>query len=217
MSEKQDYYEVLGISKNATAEEISKAFKQIALKCHPNMLRNKTAEEKAEAHTKFLNAKEASEVLGDAVKCKRYDQYGHSGISDLKKGSRADTATPETIHMPVRREMPTTEDVFSYFDKAAQQRVDRPVMATGETAEQRRQRNAEERRRARESARVKSPITDHFQEVAGTVAETAEKLKAVELPLDVLLQFRDNLQDFMQQVDAAIERSRKSAVTPKPK
>ncbi|MFC2412148.1 MAG: DnaJ domain-containing protein, partial [Bacteroides sp.] len=73
---KRDYYEVLGVEKNATAEEIKKAYRQCALKYHPD--RNpgdKAAEEK------FKEAAEAYEVLSDEQKRARYDRFGHEGMA----------------------------------------------------------------------------------------------------------------------------------------
>ena len=72
---KPDYYQVLGLAHGATAEEIKKAYRKLALQYHPDRNPgNKEAEEK------FKEAAEAYEVLGDPVKRKRYDQYGHEGI-----------------------------------------------------------------------------------------------------------------------------------------
>lgn len=74
--EKRDYYEVLGVQKDASAEDIKKAYRQLALKYHPD--RNpgdKNAEEK------FKEAAEAYEVLSDPQKRSRYDQFGHAGMS----------------------------------------------------------------------------------------------------------------------------------------
>lgn len=74
MAEKRDYYEVLGVDKSASAEEIKKAYKKMALKYHPD--RNpgdKQAEEK------FKEAAEAYSVLSDPQKKQRYDQFGHAG------------------------------------------------------------------------------------------------------------------------------------------
>lgn len=76
MAEKRDYYEVLGVSKSATPEEIKKAYRQLALKYHPD--RNpddKNAEEK------FKEAAEAYSVLSDADKRARYDRYGFAGMN----------------------------------------------------------------------------------------------------------------------------------------
>ncbi|MDP4281638.1 MAG: molecular chaperone DnaJ [Bacteroidota bacterium] len=75
--EKRDYYEILGISKTATPEELKKAFRKMALKYHPDKNPgNKEAEEK------FKEAAEAYEVLSDAEKRQRYDQFGHAGVGN---------------------------------------------------------------------------------------------------------------------------------------
>ena len=73
MAEKRDYYEVLGVSKNATPEEIKKAYRKMAIKYHPDKNPgDKTAEEK------FKEAAEAYDVLSDSEKRAKYDQFGHS-------------------------------------------------------------------------------------------------------------------------------------------
>lgn len=73
---KRDYYEVLGVSKTATAEEIKKAYRKTALKFHPDRNQgDKAAEEK------FKEAAEAYEVLSDAQKKAQYDQFGHAGMN----------------------------------------------------------------------------------------------------------------------------------------
>lgn len=72
---KRDYYEILGIDKNASDQEIKKAYRKLAKKYHPDM--NK--DNKKEAEDKFKEATEAYEVLSDANKRKNYDAFGHSG------------------------------------------------------------------------------------------------------------------------------------------
>ena len=77
MSEvKRDYYEVLGIKKNAGLADIKKAFRTLAMKYHPD--RNKSAD----ATEKFKEINEAYEVLSDEKKRKIYDQYGHAGLNN---------------------------------------------------------------------------------------------------------------------------------------
>jgi len=75
MSTKRDYYEVLGVSKNAEATEIKKAYRKMAIKFHPD----KNPDDK-EAEEKFKEAAEAYEVLSHADKKQRYDQFGHAGM-----------------------------------------------------------------------------------------------------------------------------------------
>jgi molecular chaperone DnaJ len=73
---KRDYYEVLGVSKSATGDEIKKAYRRLAMKFHPD--RNKDGGEEVEK--KFKEAKEAYEVLKDADKRATYDRFGHDGL-----------------------------------------------------------------------------------------------------------------------------------------
>lgn len=72
---KRDYYEVLGVSKNASDDEIKKAYRKLAVKYHPD----KNPGDKA-AEEKFKEASEAHEVLSDKQKRARYDQFGHAGV-----------------------------------------------------------------------------------------------------------------------------------------
>ena len=69
---KRDYYEVLGVSKDASADEIKKAFRKAAVKHHPD--------KEGGDETKFKEINEAYEVLKDAQKRQRYDQFGHAGV-----------------------------------------------------------------------------------------------------------------------------------------
>lgn len=75
---KQDYYEVLGVSKTASADEIKSAYRKLALKYHPD--RNP---DNKEAEDKFKEAAEAYEVLSDEQKRKTYDQFGHAGMEGM--------------------------------------------------------------------------------------------------------------------------------------
>lgn len=74
MATKRDYYEVLGVSKGATESEIKGAYRALAKKFHPDINKDKTAEEK------FKEINEAYEVLSDPKKKQLYDQYGHAGV-----------------------------------------------------------------------------------------------------------------------------------------
>ncbi|MEE3078127.1 MAG: molecular chaperone DnaJ [Bdellovibrionota bacterium] len=76
MSNKRDYYEVLGVGKSAGKDEIKKAYRKLAMKYHPD--RNP---DNAEAEAKFKEASEAAEVLLDEDKKRRYDQFGHAGVN----------------------------------------------------------------------------------------------------------------------------------------
>lgn len=72
---KRDYYEILGVDKNASQNEIKKAYRKLAIKYHPD----KNPDDK-EAEQKFKEAAEAYEVLGDEQKRAKYDRFGHSGV-----------------------------------------------------------------------------------------------------------------------------------------
>lgn len=78
---KRDYYEVLGVDKNASAEEIKKAYRKVAIKFHPD----KNPDD-ATAEEKFKEAAEAYEILSNADKKARYDQYGHAGVGGAAGG-----------------------------------------------------------------------------------------------------------------------------------
>lgn len=75
MANKRDYYEVLGISKDASDSEIKKAYRKLAKKYHPDLCPNDK-----EAEQKFKEVSEAYEVLGDSTKRAQYDQFGHAGV-----------------------------------------------------------------------------------------------------------------------------------------
>ena len=78
---KRDYYEVLGVKKNATQAEIKSAYKKMAIKYHPD--RNP---DNKEAEEKFKEAAEAYDVLHDEQKRARYDQFGHEGLNGMGGG-----------------------------------------------------------------------------------------------------------------------------------
>jgi molecular chaperone DnaJ len=94
---KRDYYEVLGVARTADAEEIKRAYRRLAMKYHPD--RNQGDNGGGESELKFKECSEAYEVLSDAGKRQRYDQYGHQGV----------TGQHDFSHMDVG-------DIFSMFD-----------------------------------------------------------------------------------------------------
>jgi molecular chaperone DnaJ len=90
MATKRDYYEILGVKKNASLDEIKKAYRELALRYHPDRVPH---EQKKDAEEKFKEISEAYAVLSDSQKRALYDQYGHSGIDkkyayeDIFKGA----------------------------------------------------------------------------------------------------------------------------------
>lgn len=82
MADKRDYYEVLGVSKNASDDEIKKAYRKLAIKYHPD---KNPGDKEAEARFKEIN--EAHDVLSDKQKRARYDQFGHAGVGGAGGGN----------------------------------------------------------------------------------------------------------------------------------
>ena len=83
---KRDYYEVLAITRTADGEEIKRSYRRLAMKYHPDRAEG----DKAEAELKFKECAEAYEVLSDPAKRKRYDQFGHGGVSGQHDFSHMD-------------------------------------------------------------------------------------------------------------------------------
>jgi molecular chaperone DnaJ len=89
---KRDYYDVLGVAKNASDDDIKKAYRKLAMKYHPDRNQGEKAKE-AEEH--FKEAKEAYEMLSDPKKRAAYDQYGHAGVDPNMGGAGFRGAGPE--------------------------------------------------------------------------------------------------------------------------
>jgi molecular chaperone DnaJ len=96
MADKRDYYEVLGVDRNADEKEIKKAYRKLAMKYHPDVSEEEGSEEK------FKEISEAYAVLSDDEKRQRYDQFGHAGM---------DGFTTEDFYQNVN-----FEDIFQGFD-----------------------------------------------------------------------------------------------------
>src|SRR5574344_3120238 len=82
MADRKNYYKILGVSKNASQDEIKKAYRKLAIKLHPD--RNPGDKE---AEARFKEATEAYEVLSDDEKRPIYDQYGHAGLEGMGGGA----------------------------------------------------------------------------------------------------------------------------------
>ncbi len=83
MATKRDYYETLGVPKNASEEEIKKAYRKLAMKHHPDRNHGDAGKE---SEAKFKEVKEAYEMLSDGQKRAAYDQYGHAGVDPNMRG-----------------------------------------------------------------------------------------------------------------------------------
>ena len=101
---KRDYYEVLGVAKNASPDEIKRAYRRMAIKHHPD----KNPDNKKDAEVKFKECAEAYEVLSDPEKRKQYDQFGHEGL----RGS----GVRDYSHMRWQDIGSSFEDIFGFGD-----------------------------------------------------------------------------------------------------
>ncbi|MBD0370914.1 MAG: molecular chaperone DnaJ [Pyrinomonadaceae bacterium] len=89
MSSKRDYYEVLGVARTANEQEIKSAYRRLAIQYHPDKNPGNT-----EAEEKFKEAAEAYSVLSDAEQRRRYDRFGHAGVSSSAAGAGAGWGAP---------------------------------------------------------------------------------------------------------------------------
>jgi curved DNA-binding protein CbpA len=240
MAEKPDYYEVLGVEKKASEDEIKKAHKKIMMRCHPDALRGKPDAERAAAEARYKLANEAKDVLLDPARRPTYDSYGHQGLENLAAGRSAGTGqswTEAAGEGPKLRQY-TESDIFDFFDKksgTSAASADRPAASTRRvTPEERRARREAERRgepvpetpvtpppsaqrpaeTPRPAARPPAPASDAFRDTVDKVRGVADKLRVandtdVIIPAGALKAFRENLQDFMEELDNAIDRAKR--------
>jgi DnaJ-class molecular chaperone len=89
MASKRDYYDILGVSKSAGADDIKSAYRKLARKFHPDVTKNDP-----KLTEKFKEAQEAYDVLGDATKRQNYDQFGHAGVGAGGAGAAAGGVDP---------------------------------------------------------------------------------------------------------------------------
>uniref|UniRef100_A0A665VCK0 DnaJ heat shock protein family (Hsp40) member B6a n=1 Tax=Echeneis naucrates TaxID=173247 RepID=A0A665VCK0_ECHNA len=104
-----DYYQVLGVRRDASADDIKKAYRKLALRWHPD----KNPENKEEAEKKFKELSEAYEVLSDANKRSIYDRYGKEGLTGSNGGRGSHFHNGDHFHEQFTFRNP--EDVFREF------------------------------------------------------------------------------------------------------
>lgn len=123
---KRDYYEILGVDRNASADDIRKAYRQKALEYHPDRNPgNKSAEEK------FKEAAEAYDVLSDADKKARYDRYGHEGVANMGGGAGGGFQNMDMDDI-LRHFGFDTDDIFGNFFGGSSRRGSRHSRTRGE-------------------------------------------------------------------------------------
>ena len=157
MANKRDYYEILGVSKSATADEIKKAYRKVAMQYHPD--RNpgdKAAEEK------FKEAAEAYEIISDADKKAQYDRYGHAGVSGQGRGGYSGSGG---MNM---------EDIFSQFGDVFGEDLFGNLFGGGQRGGRSQQRNRGVRG---SNLRVKLKLT--YEEIAKGVTKNIKVKKHV--------------------------------------
>jgi len=152
---KRDYYEVLGTAKNASADEIKKAYRKVAMQFHPD--RNpgdKSAEEK------FKEAAEAYEILSDSDKRSQYDRFGHAGVSGNGRGFGGGSQN--------------MEDIFSQFGDIFGDDIFGSFFGGGNTRAQGRQRS-----RGVRGSNLRVKLKLNFEEIAKGVTKQIKVKKHV--------------------------------------
>lgn len=255
MSQKPEYYSVLGLEKGATADQIKTAYTKAAMRYHPDRQINKSEADKEAARLKFQEVEEAYKVLSDTSKRNTYDSYGHDGLARAAAGQSAGTGRSYTdlAGEGSKPRFVSEEDAFSFFDRrggaapAPTTTTDTPAVDRDDAAAARRA-----RREARigagapsivDAVSVKTPPSEPIGQpvkpqkpVEPPKAKTAggfdfgaatrdtraaqDKISQVgrgtlvEVPLDTLERFRDNLQETLNVVDSAIARVKRGGPRP---
>ncbi len=231
MSEELDYYKILELEHGADIAAVKAAHKKLVLRYHPD--RHQDPAKKEEVTVKYKLVNKAYEVLSDEDKKSIYDRFGHKGLDTAKAAGDMKSNGPG----PRRSEKMSDDGVADFFDRkrADRERAEATTTFTPSTAD--RSAAAEERRRLREQRRnggdassaparprfedvieqprteqpraeQPRPATPDFSGVAAKVDDARSKLRSAEVPLEALQKFRENLQDFIGEVDAAIARAK---------
>lgn len=241
MDQKPDYYQVLGVAKTASLDEIKKAHARILMSCHPDKIKLKvgkgemTPVEAAAAEQKYKDANEGIKVLQDSSKRSVYDRLGHKGLESLAAGKSTGgggyTSVTSVTPAPPR----TEGDTFAFFDQRREMREREERLAATPSPEglsgtelRERAREARKSRRgsgggdslgvpAAPSVPVSPPPSTGggFNDVSEKTARVTDALKEDgTVPLGVLQRFRQNLADLLGEVDNAISRAKNNG--PKP-
>lgn len=106
---KKDYYEVLGVSKNASEADIKKAFRKLAIKYHPD----KNRDNPKEAEEKFKEVNEAYSVLSDETKRAQYDQFGPEAFQNGGTGAPASAVSAKAVSAVSVKAVSATSAIYS--------------------------------------------------------------------------------------------------------
>lgn len=181
MSQKPDFYTILGVEKTASEADIKKAFMRITMTCHPDSAPYKKLEgaQKAEADMKFMYGKEAQAVLLDPVKRATYDKLGHAGLDAANNGSSGQSASWTENMAPVKKRVRTQEETFDYFDRAAVRNGDTPAApkTSGNESGLSEEEMRAAARAARRRARGQDAETESFTPPAAEVPPPAAKVE----------------------------------------
>lgn len=234
MSQKPDFYEVLGVARTATSDEIKKAYNKIVMTCHPDRVKLKqglTEEQKKELAEKFKFSTEAQAVLLDKVKREVYDKYGHRGIENLAAGKSASSGQSYAdVAGPVQRRSTNPDDAFDFFTKAAERRKREEGGASaapsGSAAAEREKARQERLARRNKTAGGASPapeakddnsVADLQERVQEATKHISDPAVMAQVPLATLEKFRESLQELLEHVDRAIGKGqgpRRSGMQP---
>jgi molecular chaperone DnaJ len=175
MAEKRDYYEILGVGKGASDDEIKKAFRKLAVKYHPD--------KEGGDETKFKEANEAYEVLKDKQKRQRYDQFGHAGVGGASGGASGGNPfegfnfNGQDVHFDFGGGAGGFGDIFSQFFGGASQQTYGPTR--GRDVETRVTLNFEEAVFGKE-VKLDLTLDDECTHCKGTTVEPGHELKTCE-------------------------------------